>query len=180
MKNRLIGLLLVILAGGSTWLLRSLDQDSHRTPSVSRYVDYTLHDFEAHRLDHHGQPAQSLKAQQLIHYNSGESELIAPHLTIYQDQTAQWDVRSQRGEVSADGNEIWLLGAVHWRKLPRMETEIFTHDVRVDHAQQLAETQAPSRIIHPNGTTESIGLRVFFATQQVALLSTVRGRYERP
>lgn len=184
MQRWLTWLGLLLLAAGSTWLLRSLDSERPHTEYEAHRVDYILTDFTAQRFDPEGRLLHQLAAAQMVHYSAGQSELIAPKMVFYQDQQAQWQVESERGEVSADGNVIWLNGAAHIQRLNTLEArkqlEIFSRDVRIDQQQQFAETSEPSRILHAGGETRSIGMRVFMDRQQVELLSQVRGHYEQP
>jgi lipopolysaccharide export system protein LptC len=181
--NRWLGwLLLLVLALGSTWLLRSVDHDREPTPELEQsQIDYTLADFTAQRLDANGQLLHRLEAAQMVHYKAGHSELLAPLVTFYEAEQAQWQVQSERGEVSAGGDIIWLLGETYIKQLAPSQPpalEIFSHDVKVEQAQGLAETAAPSRIVHAGGETHTVGMRVWMDSQQVELLSQVRGHYE--
>lgn len=184
MQRWLVWLGLLLMAAASTWLLRSLEQDRPVTALDPQRVDYILTDFTAQRFDSEGRLLHQLAAAQMVHYRAGQSELIAPVMVFYRDQQAQWQVESERGEVSADGDVIWLRGAAHMLRLnaaeDRKRLEIFSRDVRVEQQRQFAETSEPSRILHAGGETRSVGMRVFMEHQQIEFLSQVRGHYEQP
>ncbi|MEN8217085.1 MAG: LPS export ABC transporter periplasmic protein LptC [Pseudomonadota bacterium] len=179
MLNRWGGwLVLISLALATTWLVRSSDDDlSKQTESSLQVFDYTLKNFKSTQMDEQGQLKNQLTAETMIHYPDSNATLIAPYMVFYKEALPTWTVRAEQGEISPDGNQVWLLGNTI---LGRQQMEIISRDVRVQLDTEHAETTAPTTIISNNAETHSVGMRVFLSTERVDLLSQVRGHYVLP
>ena len=191
MLSRWGGLLsLVILAFGTTWLEHSLKKVS-LTPVVEisdNVPDYTMTNFQTKQMDEQGYLKNELTAETMIHYPNANAKLNAPYMMFYeageekqgQGQLA-WTVRSEQGEISPDGEQIWLLGEArllrHNKSVP---LEILSRDIKLELDKQYAETAAATRIISGLHNTKGVGMRVFMLTKQIELISQVRGHYEIP
>ncbi len=179
-------LILIILAFGTTWLEQSLNKVlSKPVVEINDNVpDYTMTNFQTKQMDEQGDLKNELTAKTMIHYKNTNAKLNAPYMVFYeaggQDKQA-WTVRSEKGEISPDGDKIWLLGEArllrHNKKIP---LEIISRDIKLELDKQYAETAAATRIISGLHNTESVGMRVFLLTKQIELISQVRGHYEIP
>ena len=122
-----------------------------------------------------------LTAATMVHYPNTNSTLKAPSLVFYKDKQATWTLHAERGEVSPDGKEVWLLGKTTLlRHAQRYPMEILTRDVRVLIETEYAETSAPTTIISHKDKNYSLGVQINMPTGQVDLLSQVRGHYVLP
>jgi len=178
--NRWVGwLVLTVLAITTSGWLYNLQEPS---PTIAvnglQVPDYTLKNFTTVRMDEHGQPQYRLTAPTMTHYLNRETELTAPDILFLNQGQPTWTVRAEQGQVSADGNQIWLLGHTTLQQQPPVNGfQIISRDLRIQQDTQYAETQAPTLILSPSGETQCVGMRVFMATKQVELLSQVRGYY---
>lgn len=81
--------------------------------------DYVLEQFELVALDETGRESFTLRAPRLVRDPAEQTlDINAPVFTIpvgADAKTGDWDVRAQRGWVSADGDELRLRGEVKAR-----------------------------------------------------------------
>ncbi|MDM8559537.1 LPS export ABC transporter periplasmic protein LptC [Thiotrichales bacterium HSG14] len=180
---------LISLALITTWLVRSLEEDlSKATESHRRVPDYTMKNFNSTQMDEHGQLKNQLTAKTMTHYPYANTELTTPFITFYKKKQPTWTVHAEQGEISLDGNQIWLLGKTTLQQhtqTSRIDPQktmmkIISQDVRVQLDTEYAETIKPTTIISHVGKTDCVGMRVFIPTEQIELLSQVRGHYVLP
>lgn len=177
-------LVLVIVAMTSTWLMYSLDKDLSINPTVNPNVsDYTLKNFTSVQLDQQGKLKNKLLAETMTHYPTINTKLTKPYLIFYKEDKPTWTVRSQRGEISPNNNEVWLLDNANLHKLnpnPKKKLKIISKNLWVILNKEYAETTEASTIISHNTTTHSVGMHVFMPIEKIHLLSKVRGHYVTP
>ena len=104
-------------------------------------------------------------------------------MVFYKEKNPTWTANAEEGEISPDGNQVWLLGHTTLQQHTQSQQEpmkIISRDVWVQLDTEYAETAAPSTIIKHNAQTNSVGMRVFMPTEKVELLSQVRGYYVLP
>lgn len=176
-----VWILLTTFALVTTWLVQNLEKDLSTSPQMSDHIsDYTLHHFQSVQMNEQGYLKSRLMAEKMVHYLQAKTELIAPEMVFYKQQQPVWSIQAERGEISNDDNEIWLLGPAHLRRYTPnqlQELEIITRDVRLQRDTQYAETALATQIINVYGETHSVGMRVFIPQEQIELLSQVRGIY---
>ncbi|WP_455202887.1 LPS export ABC transporter periplasmic protein LptC [Kaarinaea lacus] len=183
MNKRLwVPALLITLAALSWWYVRSLDKDLTKKTEVSAQgPDFYMRDVLSTVMDDKGMPKHQLHTQYLAHYpEENRTDLRTPHLTLYQPNGNIWTIRSEKGEVFQETEEIYLLGEVIIEQ-PGAEEQraikIVTKDVMVDPNAQTAETQMPVAISHIDGNVNAVGMRANLKKQTVMLKSEVRGTY---
>jgi lipopolysaccharide export system protein LptC len=174
-------ILLTAFALVTTWLVQNLEKDLSTSPQMSDHIpNYTLHHFQSVQMNEQGYLKSRLMAEKMVHYLQAKTELTTPAMVFYKQQQPVWVIQAERGEISNDDNEIWLLGQTHWQRYtPNQlkELEIITRDVRLQRDTQYAETASATQIISAYGETHSVGMRVFIPQEKIELLSQVRGNY---
>jgi lipopolysaccharide export system protein LptC len=173
---------LAMLAVATSWWLHSLQQELPVQPLTiqAQLPDYTLKNFTSTRTDATGQLKNRLVAQQLLHYSNNNTEVVAPDILFYQQGLAQWHVHSEHGQVSADNNEVWLLGQATIKRVtdnPAKRFDVLSQNLHVKLNEEYAETPAPSTLISATSTTEAVGMKIFMKQQRLELLSKVKGNY---
>ena len=176
--------ILILLAFGTTWLEHSIKKVLSK-PSVEisdNVPDYTMTNFQTKQMDEQGDLKNELTAETMQHYKNTNSKLKNPYMVFYAaGQQVSWTVRSERGEISPDGKQIWLLGEARLQRYNQNPPlEIISRDIWLQLEKQYAETAAPTTILSGLYKTQSVGMRVFMLTKQIELLSQVRGHYEIP
>jgi len=170
------------LAISTSWWLHSLQQELpvQQMAIKAQLPDYTLRDFSSIHTDENGQLKNRLAAQQLLHYSDSNTEVIAPDVVFYQQGQAQWHVQSEHGQVSADNNEVWLLGQATIKRVtdnPAKRFDVLSQNLHVKLNEEYAETPAPSTLISATSTTHAVGMKIFMKQQRLELLSKVKGTY---
>ncbi len=180
-KSGIGWILLISLALITFVLLSNLEKDLSISPKISHHIpDYTLHHFQSIQMDEQGYLKSRLIAEKMVHYVETKTELTSPLMVFYKEGNPAWTVQAQTGEVSSDGNEIWLLGQtrLEQHKSSQVEKlEIISKDMRLQRDTQYLETASVTKIISPYGETRSVGARMFIPQEQIELLSQVRGHY---
>jgi len=179
------GLVLMSLMLITIGLWSSLKKDFSDLPKSRLDVpDYTLKNFKTTRMDEQGHQKNQLTAKMMVHYPQANTALTAPYMVFYNEEgQPAWTMRAEKGEISPDGNQIKLLGNTTLQRQtqnPQQQVKVISQDVLVQVDTEYAETAAPSTIISHNSKIHSIGMRVFMPTEQVELLSKVRGHYVLP
>jgi lipopolysaccharide export system protein LptC len=109
------GLIIVLLLGAliSGWAVWQQRQPVERVAADNHRPDYVLHDFELIALNGEGKESFTLRAPNLSRRPGDETMTLATPLFLLPDREGKyWEVRSQRGWVSASHDEIRLEGEV--------------------------------------------------------------------
>lgn len=105
--------ILVLLAGLSFWIERSVNFSASGQASTRTDPEGIMENFDALRTDETGRPHYRLSARTLKHYsNSKLTELESPRFALLDAQASDVRVDAQQATVSADGNEVDLQGDV--------------------------------------------------------------------
>lgn len=167
------------LVGWSLWRHGNGDTG----PVVGGRADYVLEDFELISLDRDGREAFTLRAPHLKRDPAVRTLDIATPLFIIPPRTGAgtpWEVRSLRGWVSADGEEIRLRGDVratstdHAGRPLRMDTQrlnVFPND-------DLATSDVQVSLKRPGFILDGHDLEAKLDTKRV-YLKDIKARYER-
>jgi len=174
---------LTVAAAISWWLARqpgSIPQASR--PSGPRTIDYYVAGFDVTRMTEAGRPAHRLRAQNLRHFTDDDtSELQAPHLTVYQDETPPWEVDAEKGWVSADGSLVLLSGEVLIERAGNAENRpvrMITRELRVQPQQDYAETDEKVRVESDADWVDAVGMQAWFRPpSRLKFLSQVKAYY---
>ncbi|HSS64775.1 MAG TPA: LPS export ABC transporter periplasmic protein LptC [Gammaproteobacteria bacterium] len=178
-------LLLAAVALASGWFLDRLDTEPpERAEGARQRPDYYVENFTATTLDLTGFPTRRLDAAYMAHYPETDThELADPYLVLFAELATPWHVRSERGWISPDGDEMLLLGKVHiWRndESGERQVDIRTEDLRVLPVTEYGETDERVVITTPSSESRGVGMRAWMGKGRLELLSQVRTVYERP
>jgi len=181
-NNLLIGGILLSLVLGSGWLNRTTEKKPVYQPEPHS-PDYYLNHFTATTMGENGKPDKSLSADKMVHFPDDDTtELSQPRMTIHDDDSPPWKVRSETGWVSGDKELVLLQGKVNIDRqaAPGVRPfHIITSDLRVQPKNNYAETDADAYTKSRDDWVESTGMQVWFTRPiRVKLLANVRGRYE--
>ncbi|TBW01109.1 LPS export ABC transporter periplasmic protein LptC [Azotobacter chroococcum] len=137
----------------------------------------------AHTLQYQAEGAlhYEMTADKVEHLKSSEITLLTqPDLLIFRGTPTPWHVRSERGEVSPQGDQVELIDAV---RVERTDTQgrptvLTTSRLSVLPEREYAETQQPVKIEAANGVTTAVGMKAYLDDSRMHLLSSVRGQHE--
>ncbi len=182
-RRVVVGTLFVLLATGSGLLMQMTDKEEPVKVKVEHSPDYYVEDFTVTDMDIDGKLKQTLSAERMLHYPDDDStELIHPHLVIYEEGMPPWKIKSETGWISGDGQLVLLNGAV---KIDRVAApgvrpmHITTRNLRVRPKENYAETDEKVRIRSLGDVQTSTGMQAWLNKPiRLKFLSKVRGYYE--
>lgn len=181
--NYLIILGLSSIALGIAWVVRDLEKPPSPLPfEQTRFMpDFVLVDFSTVSTNLQGTLKYQFQGQVLKHYPVIETEIERPYLVYYQNQQPTWFIWGEQGLI--DSNLAWLklTGESHFWHLNEKKqlVKIFSTDVLYKPQENYAETSAFTRLITHESNLTSIGMQLFFTTQQIILSNQVKGYYEK-
>ena len=176
---------LLAAAGASGWSLYNLDFDTPAATAAQKLPDAPdayMENFVTVEMDGAGKPKRRIEARRMTYHADATVELSNPYYVLYRAEGEPWNVRSERGWVSADGTTVRLLGHVDiWRDDGSGERAL---DVRTEHLTMLpdseyGETVQPVTILMPSSTTTGVGMHAYLDEDRIELLSQVRTHVDR-
>ena len=170
---------LLAAAGASGWILYGIDFDAPAPArgEASEAPDAWMENFVTVEMDGAGRPQRRIEARRMTYHADATVELSDPYYVLYRAEGEPWNVRSERGRVSADGATVRLLGQVDiWRDDGSGGRAL---DVRTGHLTMLpdseyGETAQPVTILMPASTTTGVGMHAYLDEDRIELLSQVR------
>jgi lipopolysaccharide export system protein LptC len=178
-------LLLTGLAALTFWLDQVVEPPSGaRDGSLHHAPDIVIENLSATQMALTGAPRYAVAARRMLHYPDDRStELEFPELTHYDESSVPVTIRSDQGELSANGKDAYFRGNVLLRRPAYGDEEEMTLTTSFLHVipdQSLARTDAPVTLTQGDSTVQSVGLEFNNATRQLKLLSQVRGTFQTP
>ncbi|KGQ17759.1 hypothetical protein LF41_1966 [Lysobacter dokdonensis DS-58] len=185
------GLLLIALlvaaavTGWSAWEHRPRDRGGKADNGRS---DYVLTDFEAVVLDKQGRESFTLKAPKLTR-SPGDKTMtiqtpifyipVAPAAGQAPTREAGWEVRSNTGWVSADGDEVRLLGAVNAKTASAAQRRVTITTERMNIFPDANRATSPGTVTveQPGSILRGQGMDARLDSKRVRFSSNVKARY---
>lgn len=164
----------------ATFIVSRQFEDTETSATRSRVdtPDFFMEQFVTTIMGVDGKPVRTLKAKELVHFpETNTKELKEPYLVMYQTGAPSWHVRSERGWISATGDVLLLLGAVHaWRtsKDGLRIIDIHTRDLRILPETDYGETDRPVTIATRDQRTVAMGMRAFLKESRLELIAQVK------
>ena len=169
---------LLAAAGASGWMLYNLDFDAPVTPPRSSDApDAWMENFVTVEMDGAGEPKRRIEADYMAYLADETIEFVNPHYMLFRAEGEPWHVRSERGQVSADGTVVLLPGKVDiWRNDASGVRDL---DIRTEHLKVLpdseyGETAEPVTIRTHTSISTGVGMRAYLDETRFQLLSQVR------
>ena len=160
-RQRLLPLLLALLAAIAWWLGVVHERPRLAQDGPTGQPDQVVEGLRITTLDEAGQPHRRLIAREARHYPGGVgSELDAPHLTLFTEEGPPWQLKSARGWVSEEAEEIRLQGEVFldreaWQDAPPVQ--IATPELSVWPQEHYGRTYAPLQATRGADWLTSVG-----------------------
>ncbi len=175
---------LIVLAASSAWILHDLEPEllAGGEPPI-QVPDLIVENFVTTVRDEEGRPTQRIEAVYMAHFpETGTREFTWPRLTMYREDPTSWQIRSERGWLSASGDVMLLQGEVLiWRNdrdgAPRIE--IKTRDLRVLPDANYGETDRPVVVTTRHSRSRGVGMRAWLEKGRLELLSQVHTTFDR-
>lgn len=175
--------ILAILAALSTWLLSTVesslrDEAVPHTEAPPLYMDHFL----ATRMNAQGTREYTLASPHMVQLPDRQgTRLEQPEMTVFKDQITTWMIHAEHAWIAPDDELIRLEQAVSIERPAssgKPPMTITTRNLLLRPEQGIAETIEPARMETPGGLVTAEGLKAYLHTEQLELLSKVRGIHE--
>lgn len=186
-KSQALIAALLVVAGIGSWQLAQqpateAGEEKITLSNSGRAIDYYADDFVVTTMTMDGKPARRLEASRMRHYlDDDTTELDSPYLKVFKTETPPWNVTSEQGWISSDGNLVLLTGhTVMDRKGSESHAplHLVSSNVRIQPDQDYAETDEPVTVISGPNRIDSIGMQAWLREpNRFKFLSKVKGHY---
>ena len=180
--TRIFPLALMLALALLTFYLERTVRDDDSPPALRRHdPDYVVTNFTTTTYTGEGAVETVMSAERMVHYPDDDTtELFAPRVVYAKPQQPRFSVRAERGELSRDGDEIFLYGdvvlvrdAAANRPEARMTTE-FLHVLR---DRSLVRTDRLVKIVEGGRSLEGRGMEYNNASRELVLRADVIARF---
>lgn len=180
--TRIFPLALMLALALLTFYLERTVRDDESPPALRRHdPDYVVTNFTTTTYTGEGAVETVMSAERMVHYPDDDTtELFAPRVVYAKPQQPRFSVRAERGELSRDGDEIFLYGdvvlvrdAAANRPEARMTTE-FLHVLR---DRSLVRTDRLVKIVEGGRSLEGRGMEYNNASRELVLRADVIARF---
>lgn len=179
-------ILLALLAGLTYWIDRTVQPPPPKRDGSTRHdPDYTVHNFLLTKPDRMGNPRYSLRAAEMRHYPDDDTtELAQPIFAHYSLRKPAIEVRSERGLVSPNGENVYFMDnvkVVRAATAQKGELTVLTEYLHVIPEQNVLKTDREVTILQaPRTVIRAVGMELYKNERILKLLNRVRVHYERP
>jgi lipopolysaccharide export system protein LptC len=183
-RQRVLALILAGIGGAAWWHQAQQGPETAQVPPRQRLPDYTVEGLNATVMDVGGRPARRLSVRELRHFADDDgSELDQPVLVVYTADGPPWNMRSETGWASGDGEQLRLHGEVladREGNAVARPIHLRTSELLVRPRQDYAETAMPVRIDSNEDWLTSTGMHAWFGKTDLraTFLGRARGRFD--
>lgn len=141
--------------------------------------DYYAHNLHVYAYNKTGALQYKLKVAKINHFPDDNTSLLnKPDMVFFQGNGNDWQIRSDKGLIQADGENIQLTGDVLVTRLDTLSTtSLTTQTLLVNTASKTAQTDEAVTITDNESITSATGLKADLDHSTVELLSDVRGEH---
>lgn len=166
-----------------TFYLERTVREEEAPPALRRHdPDYVVVNFTTTTYNGEGAVESVMSAARMVHYPDDDTtELFAPRMLQARPREPRFSLRAERGQLSRDGDEIFLYGDVLLvrdaspeRPEARMSTE-FLHVLR---DRSLVRTDRPVKIVEGGLSLSGRGMEYNNASRELVVRSAVVARFE--
>jgi lipopolysaccharide export system protein LptC len=171
------------LAALGYWNIRpeSFLQSPTAPAADERTIDFYAETVHAVQFREDGKRDYDMHSDHLEHVQSTDvTYLTKPRMELYRGEDIPWHIRSERGEVGPEGEQVELIDSV---RVERTDTQgrpsiLTTSRLTVFPDREYAQTDQAVRIDAANGVTTGQGMKAYLNEGRMILLSNVRGQHE--
>lgn len=178
-------ILLLIFAGVTFWLDHLVKNAPSKPNGGLRHdIDYSVENFAATRLSPDGKPLYQLSASRMVHYPDDETtHLSQPRFTQFEAQQPPLHISAQRGLVSKDGGNVYLMDGVKVLReasATQSALTVTTPYLHIIPDAHVAKTNRSVVIKDSNTLITATGFEINNKTRIAKLHSRVRAQYDNP
>ena len=180
--TRIFPLALMLALALLTFYLERTVRDDDSPPALRRHdPDYVVANFTTTTYTGEGAVETVMSAERMVHYPDDDTtELFAPRVVYAKPQQPRFSVRAERGELSRDGDEIFLYGdvvLVRDAAANRPEARMTTDFLHVLRDRSLVRTDRLVKIVEGGRSLEGRGMEYNNASRELVLRADVIARF---
>jgi len=173
--------LMLALALLTFYLERAVREDETPTAARRHDPDYYVVNFTTTTYNPDGAAETRMSAERMVHYPDDDTtELVEPRVLQSKPNEPRYSVRAERGQLSRDGDEVFLYGGVllvreaseHGPEA-RMTTE-FLHVLR---ERSLVRTDKEVKIVEGSRSLQGRGMEYNNLSRELVLRHNVVARF---
>lgn len=179
-------LLLALLAALTMWADVAVQPARPKNDGSGRHdPDYKLSNFSTLKTDINGNPRYVLAATEMVHYPDDDTtHLIRPHFTQYAANKPYTQIEGQRGLVTSDGEQVYVMDkvkVVRAATAQKGEMTVLTEFLHIIPDSEIARTDRPVTILQaPKTVVHAVGMEYDKKNGLLKLSKRVRAHYEKP
>ena len=180
--TRLFPLGLMLALALLTFYLERTVREDDAPPSLRRHdPDYFVVNFTTTTYNREGAVESVMSAERMVHYPDDDTtELFAPRVVQAKPHEPRFSVRAERGQLSRDGDEIFLYGdvlLVRDAEAERPEARMTTEFLHVLRDRSLVRTDRLVKIVEGGRTLEGRGMEYNNESRELVLRADVVARF---
>jgi lipopolysaccharide export system protein LptC len=178
--------LMLALALLTFYLERTTREDESPAAPRRHDPDYIVSNFTTTTFNADGAVESVMAAEKMVHYPDDDTtELFAPRVSQTKPQQPRYSVQAKRGQLSRDGNEIFLYGEVvlvREASPEAPEARMTTDFLHVLRDRSLVRTDREVKIVEGSRSLQGRGMEYNNASRELLLRHDVVARFlaDRP
>ena len=173
--------LMLALALLTFYLERTVREEDAPTALRRHDPDYFVVNFTTTTYNAEGAVETVMSAERMVHYPDDDTtELFAPRVVHAKPHEPRFTVRAERGQLSRDGDEIFLYGdvlLVRDASAERPEARMTTDFLHVLRDRSLVRTDRPVKIVEGGRSLSGRGMEYNNESRELVLRSDVHARF---
>jgi lipopolysaccharide export system protein LptC len=176
--TRLFPLGLMLALALLTFYLERTVREEQPAPAVRRHdPDYIVNHFTTTTYDRGGRVESVMSAERMVHYPDDDTtEMFAPRVLQSRRHEPTYTVRAERGQLSPDGDEIFLWGdvqLVRGASAAGPETRMSTEFLHILRERSLVRTDRPVKIVEGTRSLSGRGMEYDNLSRELVLRNDV-------
>lgn len=160
--NRLVILLLALLAGLSSWGIYYIQQHAEKDKNYGNYPDSMAFNVQLMNFDQSGALSQIIHSKQALHYpNSKQTDFTDVHIQILsQKNNPSWFITAPSAAVNDQGNVVVMQGPVTMQQAAypdHFATTLTTEDASIFTDKKYLTTEAPVHMLQTGLQIDAVG-----------------------
>jgi lipopolysaccharide export system protein LptC len=180
--TRLFPLGLMLALALLTFYLERTVREDESPPALRRHdPDYLVSNFTTTTYNRDGAVETVMSAARMVHYPDDDTtELVAPRVVQAKPHQPRFSVRAERGQLSRDGDEIFLYGdvlLVRDATVDRPEARMTSEFLHVLRDRSLVRTDRDVKIVEGSRSLTGRGMEYNNESRELLLRSDVQARF---
>jgi len=173
--------LMLALALLTFYLERAVREDETPTAARRHDPDYYVVNFTTTTYNPEGAAEMRMSAERMVHYPDDDTtELVAPRVLQSKPNEPRYSVRAERGQLSRDGDEVFLIGnvvLVREASEHGPEAHMTTEFLHILRDRSLVRTDKEVKIVEGSRSLQGRGMEYNNLSRELVLRHDVTARF---